>query len=281
MLINVRRLLFKLYSLAVKNSPIRLAVTLARIYFRATGKKIRLTLNPSMELLRIEEGDVVHWVTFSHRALMNFANGISGRASRLAREYMLDEITDPIRSVIDVGANNGDFLLCIGDELSDYLAMEPVYEEAKALELNAKSKLPEGSVVLPVAVSDTSGSFPFYISAAGADSSPIEPKNGFTEVREIHHETLDVLCLDFKPKSGQIDLIKIEAEGFEPEILRGALATFKRAKYVVIDGGPERGPEAKTTIEDCTNFLLENGFSLIRLRLRHRPGVGLFTRKHS
>ena len=74
-----------------------------------------------------------------------------------------------------------------------------------------------------------------------------------------------------------VDLLKIEAEGFEPEVPEGFVQTLKRCRHVVVDGGPERGPDSQTTIETCVNLLLENRFKLIALNIKSRPGVGLFS----
>ena len=51
---------------------------------------------------------------------------------------------------------------------------------------------------------------------------------------------------DFKIK--QIKLLKIDAEGYEPEVLSGSIATLSQTEYVAVDFGPERGLEQKDTI---------------------------------
>ena len=54
---------------------------------------------------------------------------------------------------------------------------------------------------------------------------------------------------------------KLEAEGFEPEVLKGAQESIKLVQYVAIDCGPER--YGKDTIVDCFNMLFSHGFSLL------------------
>ena len=78
------------------------------------------------------------------------------------------------------------------------------------------------------------------------------------------------------PELNAVDILKIEAEGLEPEIILGASEFIKNCRWVVVDGGPERGLEEETTIEKCTNLLIQQKFSLVSLNLRNRLGVGLF-----
>ena len=58
----------------------------------------------------------------------------------------------------------------------------------------------------------------------------------------------------------QIDILKVEAEGMEPEVLRGALRTLKRTKFCVVDAGPER--YGKSTAAECISILQASGFEL-------------------
>ena len=57
--------------------------------------------------------------------------------------------------------------------------------------------------------------------------------------------------------------MKLEAEGYEPEILLGAKDSIKNIDYIAIDGGYERGIKQEETFTILTNRLIENGFSII------------------
>ena len=72
--------------------------------------------------------------------------------------------------------------------------------------------------------------------------------------------------------SGRIAVLKVEAEGFEPEVLRGADQTLQRTDVVTVDAGEER--EGKSTAPECVNILLKAGFELRQVFLRR--GVFLF-----
>ncbi len=84
-------------------------------------------------------------------------------------------------------------------------------------------------------------------------------------IKKIKSVTLDNF---FKHKiQKRIKLIKIEAEGAEPEILQGALKLLKKTEFVSIDVSPERygthGVFGKSTFESCKKILHKNNYKLI------------------
>jgi len=58
----------------------------------------------------------------------------------------------------------------------------------------------------------------------------------------------------------QIRLLKVEAEGAEPEVLLGAVPVFAQIDYITVACGPERGPDRTCTDEECASILKEHGF---------------------
>ena len=75
----------------------------------------------------------------------------------------------------------------------------------------------------------------------------MEHAEGFTEIIEIETTTLKEFVI--KNKINHIKFFKLEAEGFEPEILNGSKDVLNRIEYIGVDGSPERGPKAETTID--------------------------------
>ena len=61
-------------------------------------------------------------------------------------------------------------------------------------------------------------------------------------------------------------MLKLEAEGWEPEILDGAKEFINICDYVAIDGGLERGETAEATFPAINNFLMNNGFEMIDIQ---------------
>jgi FkbM family methyltransferase len=81
-----------------------------------------------------------------------------------------------------------------------------------------------------------------------------------SEFIELQVITLDSLNLY---NTHTIGLIKIEAEGAEPEIIQGGAETIKKAHYVTCDAGFERGVNNESTIVEVTSLLNDLGFNLI------------------
>lgn len=99
----------------------------------------------------------------------------------------------------------------------------------------------------------------FYLSDEFGDSS-ILPINNYTKKITIETTTLDKEIDKIKKK---IKLIKIEAEGFEPEILQGLKKNLNYVEYITIDCGFERGMKQECTIAECSNYLIKNNFKMI------------------
>ena len=71
-----------------------------------------------------------------------------------------------------------------------------------------------------------------------------------------------------------IKLIKLEAEGAEPEVLKGASKTLRRTHYISIDCGPERGLEQEAVLMPVLENLKQFGFEIIGYY--HKRGIFLF-----
>ena len=72
----------------------------------------------------------------------------------------------------------------------------------------------------------------------------------------VECKTLD----SFKIKE-KIKLLKVDAEGFEPEVLNGSVLTLKKTEYVSIDF-EQKEDKSDTTVVQVNEFLYENNFSL-------------------
>lgn len=100
----------------------------------------------------------------------------------------------------------------------------------------------------------------FFLSSKFGDSSFVEPKL-FTDSIKVEVTTLDSFFELHKIK--ECKLFKLEAEGFEPEIINGSMNALKLCNYIAIDGGRERGVNSFLTFHKLNNILLNNGFEMI------------------
>ena len=204
-------------------------------------------------------------VFVSHpRRLAYYREGVAHRVSNLAREYCLEGMSlGSSDQVIDVGAHSGEFGLWAQQFGSAYLGIEPDPTAFGALQRN----LPDAELE-QVAVGAEQGTAEFSLATSTGDSS--FGKSGGQTI-EVRVETLDDVAQRVFPK-GYIAILKIEAEGFEPEVLQGARQTLSRTKIVTVDAGEERG--GLSTAPECVNLLISSGFQLSQVYLRR--GTFLF-----
>jgi hypothetical protein len=61
----------------------------------------------------------------------------------------------------------------------------------------------------------------------------------------------------------RVRLLKLEAEGAEPEILAGGKKILQLIDYIAVDCGFERGLKQESTLREVLNILYGNSFRLI------------------
>jgi len=207
---------------------------------------------------------------FRHERQGNLAykNGFIARAKRLGREYFLDQV--PFHDgdvVLDCGANVGDLFLWfrVNDLNITYVGFEPSPMEFDCLKQNVHPH-----TVHNVGLWNNNEQLTFYVSSQGADSSLIEPKT-YDDKIVVETKRLDTLI------DGKVKLLKLEAEGAEPEILDGLGEKLSDIEYVSADLGFERGVEADSTFVPVVNHLLSRNFELVDVR--HQRLCALFRNK--
>lgn len=192
------------------------------------------------------------------QAVHSYKNGLNRRAAEIGQAYMLNEINFLEGDyVVDCGANVGDLLLFfeLNKILINYIGIEPSPKEYSCLEENAKNHRTFNVGLWNEKIEKT-----FYLSSDDADSSLIPPAN-FDSKFKINCERLDNLQID----APIIKLLKLEAEGAEPEVIEGAKNILNRIEFISADLGPERGKNNLETYSQVTNFLYKYNFSLLKI----------------
>ena len=196
------------------------------------------------------------------KRLTFYIYGLRARAEKLSTDYLLDRVPfAPGDIVVDCGANSGDLRLVLqGENIQGlrYIGFEPSEPEFQCLDQNTNFFDNITSELHRVALSNKSGNVEFYQSIAAADGSLIEPKS-YEAVVSVKADLLD----NQLSSVGPIKLIKLEAEGAEPEILEGAKQTLARTEYLVADVGFERGIQNESTLPAVVNFMQQQGFEVI------------------
>jgi len=197
-----------------------------------------------------------NWRFYNQRqGLYAYGNGFKKRKDELLSSYLIKNLEFSDKdNIIDIGANNGDFYLCFEKKI-EYHGFEPSPIVFSNLKHNVKNHS-----LYNLGVSNIEGNnIDFFLSDESGDSS-ILPINNFTKKITIETITLDKIIHKIQKK---IKLIKVEAEGYEPEILQGLKRYINDVEYITVDCGFERGIKMESTIAECSNYLIQNNFKMI------------------
>lgn len=146
--------------------------------------------------------------------------------------------------VIDVGANVGSHTLpmakLVGENGKVY-AFEPVPWAVKKLKQNLSLNMFTNIILETIALSDESGEMDmkfrasFKIGSAsgvGLEGKIDESWWGECEQVKVHMETLDNYVS--RHNIDRIDLVKLDVDGFEGKVIRGAMSVLARFKPILI-----------------------------------------------
>ncbi len=155
---------------------------------------------------------------------------------------------------VDIGANVGEVSLILARRGLRIIAVEPDPLEFKAL----ISNLPDGARCFQEALWSEPRRMELHLANDSGDTSLLGEEGRAVSVSVT---TLDLLLSGEAPQGVDIGLLKLEAEGAEPEVLHGAKSALQKTKWVTVDAGPERGEDNTSTLPAVVTFLLERGFA--------------------
>jgi FkbM family methyltransferase len=191
--------------------------------------------------------------------------------SRLVRELL-----GPGDTFVDVGAHIGWFSTIAAGrvgETGQVVAIEPYPANATVLKDNLARNRCRNVRVLGSAVGSAPGTLTL---ARGADSGGVTALDWVRTGRvEVPVTTLDEALAGVGP----VALLKIDVEGWEAQVLRGAARTLARAGRVLIEINPPALRRAGSSPEELSGILAEAGFTTFRpvvaggLRRLHRTDI--------
>lgn len=235
--------------------PAHLFVLLANTRFIFLRSHTRFCVSRE-GLFVAREGSLQRHFADRSRGYVLYRDGVAQRFDRLFTSYLLHEVEFRRHDVvIDCGANYGDLWGTLSDRIhpTNYHAFEPSSRDFDVLRRNVS---PSANCVKE-ALGNVDGVRQLYVSSGQGDSSLIEPAD-FDSVETCTVAELDSYCE--RVGINRIRLLKIEAEGFEVEVLEGASRSLEFTDFVCFDGSPERGLAKESTFSDVTNFLYASGF---------------------
>jgi FkbM family methyltransferase len=159
-------------------------------------------------------------------------------------------------TVVDVGAFVGGFSFGVEALADRVLAIEPVETNANCLRSNVGPNVD----VAEYAIWEEVGSISLMISSHPQDHSVFDnSRQGRTTISdEVEVETTRLDSLLKKRDYGDVDLLKVEGEGAEPEALR-SLGSIRPPK-ITVSCGEER--EEENTLEETIRILTEFGYEI-------------------
>lgn len=219
--------------------------------------KYRIAMNGCAGIMKLTDGKGELHICRRDR-LWLYKRGIEARIRQLSESYLLHHITEPLEGAfIDCGANVGELGLYSRAKGLEYHAFEPENLEADCCDLNNFGST-RGTNRFGLWSSD--GELTFYSKPGTADGSLFETED-YADQFKIKVRSLD----SFAAEAGinKVAILKIEAEGAEPEILAGARETLKSTAYVTVDCGFEKGIKKESTLVPVFNLLIDAGFEAI------------------
>lgn len=224
-----------------------------RVYNRVTG--------PQTHLSRSEGGDAMWLLKLPGRSVKLVRPQDAVRITHIGSEperrvydrYTLDEGFEPqdCDVVVDVGAYLGEFSWGVANYTSPekVIAVEPDPRSAVCLEYNT----PDVVEVQQCAAGSSNKRTSIHLASDPSESGFLQPDKGRSSKSETMFKRLDSV-------TDHVDYLKVEAEGFEPEVLQG-MGPLRPPK-VVVNVSPER--YGQSTAPKCTEILHERGYSTRR-----------------
>jgi FkbM family methyltransferase len=187
--------------------------------------------------------------------------------------WLIEQIAPRSKFFIDVGANVGNWSREFASRMQGEprgIAFEP--SPATAAELRVRLSHYTGVEIIECAISDRSGNVKFYTEPNCGETSSLIRGHSQMDAKPlpVRVSTLDEEIA--KRKIECVDLLKIDAEGFDFYALRGSEETLNNQKIDVIQfeyNSP--WTEAGATLAGAYSFLQTKGYDVFLLR-----GPGLF-----
>jgi FkbM family methyltransferase len=217
-------------------------------------------------------------VLYRQERFQFYSDGLNNRFKVLAEQYWLPQVKQALHPeeslvCVDIGANIGEVSRIFRDFLNakQIIAIEPDAKEFECLKANTE----DFAQLFNVALWNKEAKMTFYSKNSTGDSSLFKPP-GDAVVSRVNTMPLDLLLAPLH--IDKIHLIKLEAEGAEPEIVEGSPETLSRTHFISADLGPERGENCGETFVPVKRLLTNLGFELILERSTGRR-VFLFENK--
>lgn len=197
------------------------------------------------------------------RKFLRYLLSPAGSITSLELVLSVKSHCDIFKTIIDVGANIGQFALA-----SSYIYPEAKIYSFEALPslnstLSKNLKQLRRCKIYNLALNSTSQDIQFYECDNSQVSSALKPLANNSRLNEIvvHSDRLDNIL-----KTSEIErpsLLKLDVQGFEKEVLKGATGLFNVIDYVLMEVSLIHAYQNEPLFNEMNEFMSLNNFSLI------------------
>ncbi len=200
---------------------------------------------------------------------------LDSRAWRNILEARLDLLPDSFAShvgiVVDVGANRGDWSGIAWRILKPQklIAIEP--NPTLYTGIVERFKAHTAITCLNLGAGSKSGELPFYITSGSQCASFLKPERKMLDIYgdlfaeektiAVKVEPLDEILRDYE----KISLLKIDVQGYERELLLGAVETLRKTDYVLVEVNFVSHYQNDIQFPELDRIMSSHGFMLANL----------------
>lgn len=233
-------------------SPRWIYAIVSSIFFICLPHKETRIHIPKNEMWLVKTAENQYYTTDRH----NLHRGSASMKNIKNEKYQLEVFVEAESGdvVVDIGAFVGEFALSVSNTVNHVIAFEADPSTYRCLERNTSSI--NNIDIYNYALSDENKTLDFHSGADPSESSLIDVDEGLSkritvEARELRN-VLPELGID------SVDYLKLDAEGAEPEVLRGCEGI--EIKKLAVDVYPERHGES--TLPAVQSILENRGYEI-------------------
>lgn len=233
----------------------------------------RFALGRSPKLELASGGAIGQWISFSE--FWTFRDGIP-EAERLYAQKSLMKAPGVNSISFDIGANLGLFSCFLASQSTSLHAFEPVPDTFVRLKRNIiQNGWIDRTKLNCLGVGENLGLVSFSINDSSPATNRLSNNNVISSEQRIAIINLDQYCEILNIE--QIDFLKIDVEGMEPYVLRGARALLKRkaVKNILIEICPHNLRSVGTSIDMLIDEIDAIGYEPYRIDRHGNPSIKL------